>query len=112
MAAYSGIITFGASPIQLTDPVNGVVGYPLGSMARRVFVEPLRGNTAAAYVGLSNVTNTGTGPAIQELAAPATNTTLDRYSDQAVGGSHNIDPSQFWVHGTSGQKVKATIFTI
>jgi hypothetical protein len=112
MAAYSGMITFGASPIQLIDPVNGVVGYPLGQMARRVFAQPLRGNTAAAYVGLSNVTNTGTGPAIQELAAPATNTTLDRYDDRAGGGSHNIDPSQFWVHGTSGQKVKVTIFTI
>jgi hypothetical protein len=112
MAAYSGIITFGTSPIQLTDPANGVVGYPLGQMARRVFAEPLRGNTATSYIGLSNVTNTGSGPAIQELAAPVTNSPLDRYDDRAGGGSHNIDPSQFWVNGTSRQKVKVTIFTI
>jgi hypothetical protein len=42
MAAYSGMIKFGASPIQLIDPVNGVVGYPLGQKARRVFAEVSR----------------------------------------------------------------------
>jgi hypothetical protein len=39
VAAYGAIVTFGSNAIQLTDPVNGVVGYPLGQMARRIFAE-------------------------------------------------------------------------
>lgn len=109
---YSGIITFGASAIQITDPVNGVTTFPPGSsqMARRIVIEPLRGNTHAAYVGLANVTNTGTGAAIQELAVPPASTVpLDRFLDVASGSDHNIDPTVYYVHGTTGEKVKVTL---
>jgi len=112
MAAYSAIITLGSNAIQITDGTNGVTTWPAGSMARRILVEPLRGNTHNAYVGLSNVTNSGTGAAIQELSIPAAGIALDRYDDRAGGGSHNIDPTQYYVHGTSTEKVKVTIWTI
>jgi len=108
---YSGTITLGSNAIAITDATNGVA-LPAGAMARRILIEPLRGNANAAYVGLSTVTNNGTGVAIQELAAPAAGVVLDRFDDRAGGGSHNIDPSPLFVHGTSGQKLKVTIWTI
>jgi hypothetical protein len=111
---YYGIVTFGGSAIQITSVAqdNNGNAYPTGAMARRVMVEPLRANTHAAYVGLSNVTNNGTGIAIQELAVPASGSPLDRFLDTAAGSSHNIDPSIYYVHGFSGEKVKVTIDTI
>ena len=105
---YSALITFGSNAIQLTDATNGVTNWPKGALARRVMVEPLRGNGAAAYFGLSDVTNNGTGASIQELAAPATGVPLDRFNDP-VSGMYLVDPSVFWVHGTSNQKVKVTL---
>ena len=105
---YSAIITFGSAAIQLTDATNGVTDWPAHALARRVLIEPLRGNGAAAYVGLANVSNNGTGVSIQELAAPVTGVPLDRFNDP-VSGAYLVDPAVFWVHGTSGQKVKVTL---
>jgi hypothetical protein len=112
---YTAVITFGASAIQLTDNTNGVAAWPEGSMCRRILIEPVRANMHAAYVGLSDVTNDGSGAGvIQELAVPSStaSTALDRFIDAASGSHHNIDPSMFWVHGYAGEKVKASLFTI
>ena len=112
MALYNALITLAASAIQITDASSGVTTWPSGAMARRIFIEPLRGNSHAAYVGRSDVTNNGTGVAIQEVAAPVANVALDRYDDRAGGSDHNLDPTGLYVHGTSGEKLKVTLESI
>jgi hypothetical protein len=108
---YSAVITFGASAIAVNDPSAGITTLPAGSLGWRVLIEPLRGKGAAAYVGGSDVTNTGTGPAIQELSAPAAGVPLDRF-DLQTQTDRGVDPSAIFVHGTSGQKCKATMWNV
>jgi hypothetical protein len=110
---YTGVITFGSNAIQITDSANGGVTVPTRTFFRRILIEPLRTNTHAAYVGLSNVTNDGSGTGvIQELAAPATGVALDRFLDMAAGSAHNIPPDIYYVHGFSGEKAKVSVFGI
>jgi len=108
---YSAVITLGASAIRITDAVNGITTLPAGAFAWRLEIEPLRGNTHASYAGLSDCTNSGTGAAIQELAAPAAATPLDRFIVTASGAERYFDPGDYYVHGTSAEKVKATVWT-
>jgi hypothetical protein len=108
---YSGIATFAGSAIQITSVVTEPNGqsFPPGAAAKRILIEPLRANTHQAYVGLSNVTNNGTGVAIQELSIPAAGVALDRFDLRSPGTYHNYDPSIFYVHGFTTEKVKITI---
>ena len=110
---YTALITFGASAVQLTDPTNGITTLPKNAICRRVMVEPLRANTHPSYVGTSAVTNDASGTGvIQELATPpAATVALDRFEDVARG-DHNIDPGIYYVHGTTSEKCKATVWTI
>lgn len=109
---FVGVITFGASPIQIIDPVNGVQ-VPSGLRYRRLFIQQARSNKAACYVGLSNVTNDGSGiGVIKDLAdaaggsATAAVAILDTFQDDG-----NVEPSLIYVHGTSGDKVIVSLFT-
>jgi hypothetical protein len=113
VSTYQAVITFGASAIQITDPVNGVTTWPQSdAFARQIFIEPLRTNAAIMSVGLSTVTSDGSGTGvISELSIPSA-TLMDRFSVSSTGSHHNIDPREFWVKGTSTQKCKVTIFGI
>lgn len=106
---YNALITFGASPISLTDSTSGVTTWPAGAECWHIEIEPLRGNANAAYVGLSNCSNDGLGVSIQELMAPASGKALDRFILQVSGSVRNFDPGELFVHGTSGQKAKVTL---
>lgn len=88
---------------------DGTTPLPSGTLVWRLEVEPLRGNTHVAYVGLSNVTNTATAVSLQELAAPVSGIPLDRFVFQA-SGDRAFDPSIFYGQGTGGEKLTATIW--
>lgn len=84
----------------------------------RVLVRPLRSNTHVAYVGLSTVSNDGSGAGvIQELAAPPASTDpaaitvpTDAFDHADQSGDNTIDPTQFWADGTDGEKLLVTYF--
>jgi hypothetical protein len=107
---YSAVITLGANAIQITG-ASGVTTWPTGALARRIFIEPLRGNTHAAWVGDLNVSKNGTGASISEIAAPLSNVPLDRWNHIVPGDMRSVDPTVFWVHGTSGEKLKVSIWS-
>jgi hypothetical protein len=110
---HSGTGT-GAAVAQITAGVfaaDGATPFPAGAFAWRIEVEPLRANTHVSYVGLSNVSNSSTLTNIQELAAPVSGTPLDRFIYQASGGQRNFDLGDFWVAGTTAEKIKASVWT-
>jgi hypothetical protein len=108
MSVYNALIALSGTAISLTDPTNGVTTWPANAEAWHIEIEPLRGNAAAAYVGLSNVTSNGTGISIQELMAPASGKPLDRFIMQASGGQRDFDPGELYVNAASGS-VKITL---
>src|SRR2546421_839405 len=105
MTITTRLITLAASAQQL--PALSPV-----SLVQRILIEPLRTNTHAAYVGLSNVTNDGTGTGvIRELAQPpAATVILDSFEMADWYGVNTIDPTTIWVHGTTGEKLKASYY--
>ncbi len=58
------------------------------------------------------MTNDGSGVGvIKELATPpAATVPLDRYDFVDWNGSNAIDPTQYYIHGTTGEKLKATYY--
>ena len=110
---YNALITFTTvSAISLTDPTAGITNWPGGTAeAWRIFIQPLRGNAGAMYVGDKNVTNNGTSYAIAELAAPTTATPLDSFLVVAPK-DRGMDPGEYYVHGANGQKCKATVWSM
>lgn len=111
---YNALIAFGPQPIQILDPVNGVKGVPTGSIYRKLFIQPWRGNKNGCYVGLSNVTNDGSGVGvIKDLADTGSASTiiLDTFEYEVSQYFSGEDPSMIYVHGAAGDKVLVTIFT-
>jgi hypothetical protein len=109
---YDAIITFGVTnPISITDAALGILTLPANSLVWKIFIEPLRANTHAAWVGGSNVTKNGTGVAVQELAAPAAGVPLDRF-DLVTNNDRGVDPSAYYVHGTHLEQVKVMVWTV
>lgn len=112
---FSGIATFGSNAVQaitaITDP-NGNAWPTAGTNygAYYWYIQPLRGNGAACWIGFSNVTNNGTGASMAELAAPVSNVALDHFEWHAES-TRSEDPSILYVHGTSGQKVRITLWS-
>ena len=108
MAMVQAVITFGASAKQL------FAGLPAGAEVRKLRVEPLRGNSHVSYVGDSTVTNDGSGVGvIQELAQPpAATLPVDAYEDKAEGGRNTVDASILYGHGTSGEHLVVTYWTL
>lgn len=108
MAVTVTVITFGATAVQLSAPA----GVP--ATVRRILIEPVRANTHACWVGTAAVTNDGSGTGvIQELAQPpAATIPLDRFDYIDHTGSNRLDPTDFWVHGTSGEKATVAYFKI
>lgn len=109
---FVGVITFGPSSIQIVDPINGVQ-VPAGLRYRRLLIQQARGNKAACYVGLSNVSNDGSSiGVIKDLAdaaggsATASMAILDIFEDNG-----NVEPSLIYVHGALGDKVIVSLFT-
>ena len=111
---FSGIITFGGSAVQFTSVLVDTTGaaIPANYQVWRIEAEPLRGNTHVSYVGLSTVTNNGTGASIQELAVPGASAIMDRFILGAPGFDRAVDPSDYYGHGFSGEKMKVTVWTV
>jgi len=117
MSVFSGILTFAASPIAITG-ASGVISeemgsetWPSGARAWRLFAQPMRANTHQCWIGHSDVTNNGTGPSISELLAPQAAAPLDNFQLNTAGSDRNFDPSIFFVHGTSGEKIRVTLWS-
>src|SRR5713101_4616795 len=104
MTLITNLVTFATNAVQLPAAPNP-------GLVARVYVEPLRSNTAVAFIGDATVTKDGSGTGvIREIAAVGTAATavLDSFDIEDQSSGDRIDPTQFWVHGTSGQKVKVT----
>lgn len=106
MTITTSVVTITASAVQFPAPTAG-------ALITQMFVEPLRSNTHKAYIGLSNVTNDGSGTGvIKELAQPpAATVPCDVWWLQEMGGFNLIDPTKFYVHGTNTESVKVTYLT-
>lgn len=106
MIITTQILTFAASAQQVTAPTTGVQG-----SCRTVRIEPLRTNTHAMWVGTSAVTNDASGTGVvSQLAKPGADTVImDRFQDEDQNGLNRIDPTQYYAHGTSGEKALVTI---
>jgi hypothetical protein len=107
MGLSTTIITFGSVAVQFPVPND----LPLVHL---VIAEPLRTNGAVCYVGGSNVTNDGSGTGvIRELAQPGASTAfVDQFAYQPSTDGNRVDPTIFWAHGTSGQKLKLTYLKV
>lgn len=105
MLITTRLVTLAAAAVQFPAPS----GF---SQVCRVFVEPLRSNTHVSYIGTSAVTNDASGTGvIKELAQPpAATVACDTFSEEDQSGDNTIDPTQFWGHGTNGEKLKVTYF--
>lgn len=105
MTVSTRILTFAAGAQQFPAP-------PTGVQVTAVFAEPLRSNTHVSYVGLSTVTNDASGTGvISELAQPpAATLPVDRFEIADQDGYNTIDPTVFYGHGTTGEKLKVTYY--
>lgn len=104
MTVTTRLLTFGGSAVAFPAAANTKV--------QSIFVEQLRSNTHPAYIGTSAVTNDASGTGvIKELATPpAATAIMDSYSFVDWTGSNGLDPTKFYGHGTSGEKVKITYY--
>ena len=105
MTVTTRILTFAAGAQQFPAPA-------VGAQVARVYAEPLRTNTHASFVGISTVTNDGSGTGvIKELAQPpAATVPLDSFDHYDMDGANTVDPTQFYGHGTTGEKLVVTYF--
>lgn len=105
MTITTRLITFAAGAQQF--PAPAILG-----LVCRILVEPLRSNTHISYLGISTVTNDASGTGvIKELAQPPAATVgCDSFSEEDQDGANTIDPTQYWGHGTSGEKFRVTYF--
>lgn len=105
MTVTTQLVTFAASAQKFpAAPSNGLVN--------RIVAEPLRSNTHASFVGISTVTNDGSGTGVvKEIAQPpAATVPLDYFEHYDMDGRNTISPEQFYGHGTTGEKLKVTYF--
>lgn len=105
MTITTQLVTLAASAVQFpAAPSNG--------KCCRVYVEPLRTNLHASFVGTSAVTNNGSGTGvIKEMAQPGAATVImDFFSQEDQESANTIDPTQFWGHGTAAEILKVTYF--
>jgi hypothetical protein len=106
MTIQTQVLTFAGAAVKvsLVGPLN---------VCARIYAEPLRTNTHAAFVGTSAVTNDGSGTGVvKELAAVGTTATtiLDNFDHSDGNGQNRVDPSQWYFHGFAGEKIKVTLF--
>jgi hypothetical protein len=103
MTIVTQLVTFASTAVQF--PAT-----PVGQLVNRVYAEPLRTNTHAGFVGISTVTNTGTGVGvIKEIAIPTVGI-LDMFDARDEASHNTIDPTQLYGHGTTGESLKVTYF--
>jgi hypothetical protein len=107
---FTSYITFGSTPVQIT--ASAALNIPANTFAKRIFIEPLRSNSHACYVGNSSVTANGSAGAIQELAIPQSTSPLDRFDLRHGGSVQPFDPSEYYVQGTSGEGVKVSVWEV
>jgi hypothetical protein len=103
MQVYTQLLTFGASAVQLTGT---------NPLACKIYAEPLLSNTHTSYVGTSTVTNDGSGTGvIQELPKGGqVSQQMPNHFCFGCGGLNKIDTTQFYFHGTAGEKMKVTYY--
>ena len=108
MTITTTLITLDGAPDQLAAPANAAGGAGVA----RIDIEPLRTNAHIVSVGTSTVTADGSGTGvIRELAQPGAATViLDRYTLEDQMSQNRIDPTQLYVRGTNGEKVKVTYY--
>ena len=119
LGAYQATITFGSTPVSVGAALiaAGMVGsgnQPSVFM-RRLTIQPLRANTALAWINVGSPSTTPTVNAtnyFKELAIPQAGTPLDIWDDAAAGSDHSIDVGVYYVQGTSGQGCVVGAFTI
>jgi hypothetical protein len=104
MTVTTAILTFAAGAQQF--PAAPGIG-----LARFIYAQPLRSNTHPCYVGISTVTNDASGTGvIKELATPpAATVAVESFTLEDMAGDNRLDPTQFYAHGTSGEKIKVTL---
>ena len=101
MTVTQFVITFGASAVQFTAPPSAG-----GAGVAKVHAEPLRSNTHASYVGLSNVTNDGSGTGVlKQLAVPQANVALETFDIEHNESKNVLEAVRYYAHGTSGEKL-------
>jgi hypothetical protein len=107
MGMTTAIITFGSLAVQFPAPGD----LPL---VHTVLAEPLRTNAHVSYVGGSNVTNDGSGTGVsRELAQPGAATVpVDQFSYQPSTDGNRVDPTIFYAHGTTGEKLLLTYLKV
>jgi hypothetical protein len=100
MTVTQTVLTFAASAQQF--PAAPGVG-----LVCRIYAEPLRTNAAPCWVGIATVTNDGSGTGVVKQIAtpPAATLPVDFFEREDMGGDNRIDPTSFWAHGTTGQKL-------
>jgi hypothetical protein len=105
MTVSQRILTFAAGAQQFPAPPTGVT-------VASIFAFPLRSNTHVSYVGISTVTNDASGTGvIKEIAQPPAATVgTDSFVKEDMEGANTIDPTQFYAHGTTGEKLLVTYF--
>lgn len=103
MQATTRIVTLAAAAVQFPAAANTGLVYS-------VYVEPLRSNTHAAWIGTSVVTNDASGAGVIKQIAqpPAATIPVDSFDLTYSFGANSIDPTQFWGHGTTGEKLLVT----
>ncbi len=101
MVVTTAILTFAAGAQQF--PAAPGIG-----LVRRIYAQPLRSNTHPCSVGISTVTNDGSGTGVvQELATPpAATVPLDSFTMEDQDGSNRLDPRMLWAQGTLAEGLK------
>ncbi len=105
MTVTTRIVTLAAAAVQFPAAA-------FGGLVSRVYVVPLRANTHISYVGISTVTNDASGVGVvRELAQPpAATVSTDSFDVADNGGLNTIDPTQYWGHGTTGEKLLVSYY--
>lgn len=102
MAKYEFQITLAGSAVSLFT-ASGLAN----SMVNAFFVQAKSSNTHSHFIGDSSVNTSGN--ACTEVAAPVAGSTPDPFSVSMSDGSTSIDLREWWVYGTSGEKLNVKV---
>src|SRR5262245_5572151 len=81
--------------------------------AYKIYVEPGDGNTHAAYIGDSSLAigTSTTDHVIKRLAPPSSGTAIvDKWEHYGEGVQNGVELAQFTFDGTSGEKLRVSLF--
>lgn len=102
MAKYEFQVTLAGSAVSLFT-ASGLAN----KMVNAFLIQAKSSNTHAHFIGDSSVNTSGN--ACLEIAKPATDVTPDTFGVTMPDGSTSIDLHEWWVHGTSGEKINVKV---